>query len=99
MNFNRKKTKAEILREQYMLEFKTMTTYTNGVRINETLVGRLHSYRETIQTESSCKPRVQSSTTRPVDFGNDITAWLDAVRVEALKLIRGNKSPLRKIAA
>jgi hypothetical protein len=76
-----------------------MATYTNGVRINEQLVGRLHSYREVMPQESSCKPRLQSSTPRPVDFGNDIGSWLDAVRVEALKLIRGNKSPLRKIAA
>jgi hypothetical protein len=95
----RKPSKAETLRQQYLLEFNTMTTYTNGVRINETLVGRLHSYRETIQEESKCKVRVQSSTERPVDFGNDIGAWLEAIRLEALKLIRGNKSPLRKIAA
>ncbi len=95
----KKKTDDELRREQYLREFNQRTEYTNGVRINEDLVGRLKSYRETILPESRCTPRIQSSTKRPIDFGSDIAAWLDAVRAEARKLVRGDRSPLRKIAA
>ena len=98
MNFKRKKTKEEELREQYLLEFNTMTTYTNGVRINEKLAGRLKGYREIIIEPSKFVPRVQSSTKRPVDFKDNIAAWLEAVRLEARKLVKGNVSPLSKVA-
>jgi hypothetical protein len=97
--FKKKKpTQVEILRKEYIKEFKAMTTYTNGVRVNEDLVGRLKSYREIVLTESKFQPRVQSSTKRPVDFKDNIAAWLEAVRLEARKLVKGNVSPLRKVA-
>ncbi len=39
--FKKKKKKADELREQYVQSLKTMTEHYNGVRINETLVGRI----------------------------------------------------------
>jgi hypothetical protein len=97
--FSKKKPDLqEILRKQYMDEMNTMVVYTNGVRINEKLTGRLKEFREIIPAESKSIIPVQSSTSRPVDFKNDIAAWLEAVRMEARKLVRGDLSPLRKVA-
>lgn len=91
LKIKRNPTKAEILREQYLKELNTMKEYTNGVRVNEALVGRVMSMREDISEDSPFQPRVQSSTTRPIDFGRDIAAWMSAVREEARKLVRKNQ--------
>lgn len=90
----------ENLRRQYLQEFHDATTYTNGVRINETLAGRVRSLREIVLQESQFKIAVKSSTSRPVDFKNDIAAWLEAIRAEAKKLATKDMSIniLRKVA-
>lgn len=99
--FTKDKTQQEILREQYLKEMNTSTVHTNGVRINEKLRGRLERIRENIIEESIYKPTFQSSTSRPIDYGNDIAAWMNAVREEAKKLseINNNTEVILKIVA
>jgi hypothetical protein len=95
----KKKSDLEIKREAWHKELATSTVFANGVRVNDALVGRIQSIREFIPETSKSIIRVQSSTSRPVDFKNNIFAWLRAVRAEARKMVRGELSPLRKVAA
>lgn len=88
---SKNKKKAELLREQYLKEVMTMKVFTNGVRVNEKLAGRIATLRDEEREDSPYQPTFQSSTPRPVDYKNNIVAWMQAVREEARKLVHKNK--------
>ena len=95
-----KKTDLDIQREAWHRELSDSVTFANGVRVNETLIGRVQRIREIIPEKSKSVIRVQSSTERPIDFGTDLFAWLKAVRGEARKLSEKNFTPIKlKIAS
>lgn len=82
--FKHKKTDAEIIQEQYRKNFDEITEHYNGVRVNQTLLGKIRSAKMDEITESSnIDIKVQSSVPRPKDFGTDLFAWINDVRNEA----------------
>jgi hypothetical protein len=92
----RQKTLDELKQEQYILSLQTITEHYNGVRINETLVGRIKGMRMTevdcVVSESDA-PKVPTlrSVPRPKTFGSNLMAWMDEVRQEAKAVINKNK--------
>jgi hypothetical protein len=95
--FKKTKTVDELKREQYIKSLRTITEHYNGVRINETLVGRIKVMRMTevdcIVTESDDEPKFPTlrSVPRPKTFGNNLMAWMDEVRKEAKDVINKNR--------
>jgi len=89
--FKQKKTKIEEQREQYQLQLAKITTHYNGVRINETLVGKIQAARmDECIPEKQTKIAVERSVERPMTFGDDVFGWLNHVRDEAKALMNKN---------
>ena len=90
--FKNKKTSEELKQEQYVKSISVITEHFNGVRINETLVGRIKGMRMTevdCVIEESDEPKfpTKSSVPRPKSFGNNLFAWIDEVRQEAKEVM------------
>jgi hypothetical protein len=93
--FKRTKSQDELKQEQYILSLQTITEHYNGVRINETLVGRIKGMR---MTEVECsiiesdEPKVATlrSVPRPKSYGSNLFAWIAEVRQEAKEVINKN---------
>lgn len=82
--FKHKESTKEVIQKQYEKSLDEITQHYNGVRVNQTLVGKIRSAKMDEITESSnINIKVQSSVPRPKDFGTDLFAWINDVRNEA----------------
>ena len=89
--FKHKKTNEEVIQEQYRKSFDEITEHYNGVRVNQTLLGKIRSAKMDEITESSnIDIKVQSSVQRPKDFGTDVFAWLEDVKKQAKEIMNKN---------
>ena len=65
----------------------TIVQHSNGVRINETLLGRIMGARNNgmvFDYEWELRyTRTEKTIERPMDFGNDIVGWFNYIRAEA----------------
>ena len=90
------KTDIELKRELYEKSLLTVTEHYNGIRINETLIGRIKGSRMTemdcdISEEKEPKIKVLRSVPRPEDFGSDLSTWMAEVRNQAKEITKLNK--------
>jgi|ERR1035437_1178736 hypothetical protein len=86
--FKHKKTDNELIQEQYLNNLENITEHYNGVRINQTLLGRIRSAKMDETTESKILTiKTHSSVPRPKDFGTDLFAWLDEIKKEAKEVM------------
>lgn len=86
--FKHKKSTQELIEEQYRKNFDEITEHYNGVRVNQTLLGKIRSAKMDEITESTNTDiKLQSSVPRPKDFGTDLFAWLSDVRNEAKEVM------------
>ena len=90
------KSVDEIRLEEYKKSLMNITEHFNGVRINETLVGRIKGERmleaDCIVVESD-KPKfpTKSSTPRPKSYGNNLFAWIEEIRQDAKDVVNKNR--------
>ena len=103
--FTNKPTEEEIRKEQYVQSLKTITEHFNGVRVNETLLGRIRSAKmDDVYEVNNKNIKLQSSVPRPkvfttdkdgkqieVSFDNNLFGWFDFIREEAKRVINKNK--------
>lgn len=87
----------KLKRKQYSDSLKTVTEHYNGVRINETLAGRIKGIR---MSETECGvsiddlPKIATlrSVPRPKYYGTNLLAWMASIRREAKTIINRNKN-------
>ena len=90
------KSNDDVIKDQYTKSLDEITEHFNGVKINETLVGRIRGMR---MTEKDCivsesdEPKfpTMSSVPRPKSFGNNLFAWIQDVRDEAKLSLNKNR--------
>jgi hypothetical protein len=101
--FKKKKTDAEIRLEQYVERLNSVTSHYNGVKTNDTLVGKISATRmdEINCTTTEIKPvdYIEKSVPRPkvfnenneeVKFDNNLFGWMDLIRKEAKETMNKN---------
>lgn len=89
-------TELKLKRKQFLDSLKTVTEHYNGVRINETLAGRIKGIRMTelecgVSVDDSPKIPTLRSIPRPENYGTNLLAWMSAIRREAKAIINRNK--------
>lgn len=86
--FKHKKTDAELIQEQYLNGLENITEHYNGVRINQTLLGRIRSAKmDEIPESKILTIKSHSFVPRPKDFGTNLFAWLEEIREEAKEVM------------
>ena len=97
--FKSKKTDNELRREYYAQSLRTVTQYYNGVRINETIVGKLRAARmDEIQEPNIENIRIEKSVPRPTVYDKlekkekeiSFIGWMELVRSEAKDVVNKN---------
>lgn len=89
--FKPRKSKEDLQREQYKLQLAQSIRHNNGVRVNETLVGKIREAKMNDGfIERPTKIAVQNSVERPMSFGDNVFDWLDYIRNEAKMLMNKN---------
>jgi len=88
--FNKRNVQKE-RQEQFVKSRDEITTHFNGVRINETLVGKIRSAKmDDCKKESTVKVKVLKTVERPMNFGDNLFEWLNHVRLEAKETMNKN---------
>lgn len=87
---NRKDIQKE-RHEQFVKSRDEITSHFNGVRINETLVGKIRSAKmDECRVDSSKQVKVLKTVERPMNFGDNLFEWLNHVRSEAKETMNKN---------
>jgi hypothetical protein len=99
--FKPKKTDDELRKERYAESLKTVTEFYNGVRINETLVGKIRATRmDEVFHRNTDNIKIESSIPRPTVYDKEekvekeitFLGWMELVRDEARAIINKNLS-------
>ncbi len=99
--FKYKKTVYDEVSEQYLKSLDEITQHYNGVRVNETLLGKIRAAKMDDITESEMlflkshnsvnqDIKLQSSVPRPKDYGTNIIAWITDVKNQAKEIMNKN---------
>lgn len=91
--FKRKKSIAELRHEQYVSTLNSVSSHYTGVKINDTLVGKISGTRmdDIISTAVENKPVDGVKTTpRPKAYNMNMFEWLADIRKEAKNTMNQN---------